>query len=555
LLHPWPLKLLIDHVLSGKPLPDWARTITTILPSAQSPLGLALYVAIVGVVLFCVDAALDVVNTRTWISTGQKLVYALACRIFAHAQRLSIIRHSRMQVGDLIARIAGDSWCIYNVASAAFFAPVQAIIMLAMTFWILWNIHPTLALAALAIAPPMALIAALGGRWSRRAHRGERDSEAKIQSHVQQTLAGIPLVQSFAQEERHLRELLQLSGAAVRAQRLAALLGGISHLLAGGVTAIGSALVMVVGARLVMRGQLTVGDLLVFLAYVGLLHAELTNLLGSYVSMEGARASLDRVAELLDQPIEIADPLHPRALPADHAVVVELKNVTFGYELSRAVLQNVNVVVHRGETVAIVGPSGGGKSTIALLLSRLIDPQSGIVLVHGIDARTLGLEQLRACVRVVLQEPFLQGGSVRENLALADPAASEASLVRASELAGAADFVAALEDGLNGDIGEAGSALSGGQQQRLSLARGLLGDPPVLVLDEPTSMLDAGTESAVITAILRHRRALGLTTIIISHRTSAVREADRVLTVDAGRLHESRWRPSAAELELLEVPQ
>jgi ATP-binding cassette subfamily B protein/subfamily B ATP-binding cassette protein MsbA len=304
LLNPWPLKLLLDYVLSKHGLPDSATVVTARLPRAETALGFAAYVAIAGVVLFVLETSLDVLLQRRWIRTGQQLVYELSARLFEHAQRLSIVRYSRMQVGDLISRITGDSWCIYNLASALLFTPAHALVMTIAMLLVLWRMNAQLAVVAACAAPLMAIVAFAAGQMSRRLHRAERDVDAQIQSHVQQSLAGIPVVQSFAQEDRHLQELMRLAGSAVRAQRRAALIGGIGNLAGGGVAAFGSALVMVIGARLVLHGRMTVGDVTVFLAYLGMLHGELSNLLSTYGSVRSAQASVDRVAEFMNEPIE-----------------------------------------------------------------------------------------------------------------------------------------------------------------------------------------------------------------------------------------------------------
>lgn len=538
LLHPWPLTLLIDHVLSGVALPGWAQSIRTALPGADSSMGLAVYVAVLGILLFVVDSIVDALSSWSWIKTGQAVVYRFAERIFAHAQRLSVVRQARLQTGEMLATVAGDSWCVYSIASALIFTPVQSVIMIGVAFTILWQIQPTLALLSLAIAPPMTLIAAISGRLSRSSYRGQRDSEARVESHVQQTLSGISLVQSFAQEERHLREMLALTGAAIRAQRRTVLLGGIGHLFSSVVTGTGSAIVLIIGAKLALDGKLSAGELLIFLAYLGTMHGELSNLLSSYTTIQHARASLGRIASILDLPIDTQSPDHPVAPDERSQAAVELENVSFGYTPDRLVLKGATLRIIAGEAIGIVGPSGGGKSTLALLISRMVDPTGGVVSVLGVDARRHDLRNLRHHSRLVLQEPNIQSGTIAQILRFSDPDASEDRLWAALSLAGLDSFVAALPEQLETEVGEMGTTLSGGQQQRLSLARAVVGEPRILILDEPTSMLDAETEQAVITGIVQSRRDLGLTTLIISHRDSSVRDADRVYEVVAGNVRE-----------------
>ena len=365
LLHPWPLKLLIDYVLSGLDMPLWAQSVRELLPGASSAIGLAVYVAMAGVLLFIVDATLDAVNARAWIRTGQRVVYQLAAKIFAHAQRLSIVRQSRLQVGEVLSTVTADCWCVYSVASAMIFTPIQSLVMIGVAFSILWRLDPTLAVVSLAIAPPMAVIAALSGRWNRLSFGGQRDSEARVEALVQQTLAGIPLVQSFAQEDRHLRELMILSGAAIGAQRRTALLGGIGHLLSSIVTAVGSAIIIVLGARMALAGALSVGDLLIFLTYLGMMHGELSNLLSSYTTIQHSRSSLGRIEAILGQPIDIESPSHPLPLPLGAADAVTLDSAWFGYRETLPIIRGVKLRISSGETIGIVGPSGGAASLVS----------------------------------------------------------------------------------------------------------------------------------------------------------------------------------------------
>jgi O-antigen biosynthesis protein len=537
LAHPVPLALLVDHALGEKPMPEWAQSIRSAMPGASTAMGLAGWIAAVGIVLFLLDALIDYLTSRQWIRTGQSCVYRLATRLLAHVQRLTITRHGRLSAGDTISRISGDSWCVYNVASAVLFTPAQAIVMTVAMSVALWSISPGLAMLTLCIAPAMAVLGYVTGRWSRAAHSAERGAEAKIESHVQQTLAGMPVVQAFAQESRHKDELHQLSGAAIRAQRRTALIGGVGHLLSGGTTAIGMAVLLVVAGRMAIRGELSLGQFLLAFSYAGLLHGELSNLVGCYTSIQGARASLDRVAELLDQPIEIKSPADaPRLRPDDTYPAIELDSVHFAYD-EKTVLDGVSLSIARGSTVALIGPSGGGKSTIALLAARLIDPQRGAVKLFGADARNLDVRSVRQGVRVALQDPSLTAGTLREVVAFGDETLSDEQIETALSLS-AGDEIASNLGGLDADIGEMGATLSGGEQQRLGLARAIVDDPAVLILDEPTSMLDTATEARVIDQILDHRHARGLTTILISHRHTVADRADRVLRVEAGRVEE-----------------
>jgi ATP-binding cassette, subfamily B, bacterial len=522
LLHPWPLALLLDNVL--------------LQPATASASWIAV-LSLAGVGLYFVDASLDYFITRQWIAVGQKLVYRLSGKLFAHAQRLSVVRHSRSSVGDMLSRITGDSWCVYNLAAALLFTPANAVLMIGLTVLLLWPISPTMTLAAIAVAPVQALIALYVGRSIRDAHRGERDAEGRIDAHVQQTLAGIPVVQSFAQEQRELRRFAELTGTALRAQRRAALLGGVSHFLSGGAAAVGGAIILYLASREVLAGRMSIGQLNLVIAYQAMLHGEFAQLFGVWHGVQGARASVDRAMELLETPIEVADPAHPVPLPhAGAAPMAQLIDVTFRYD-TVDVLCQVSLTIHEGESVAIVGASGSGKSTLAgLILPRLVDPQDGRVLLRGVDARKLRLADVRHSVAVASQEPVLMPVSVRENLLAARPNATDDELSSALSDACAQDIVDALDDGLDTVIGEMGATLSGGQRQRLAIARALLRDADLLVLDEPTSALDAELEQQLIDRVLARRA--GRATVVVAHRLSLARRCDRIIVMQSGRVVE-----------------
>jgi ATP-binding cassette subfamily B protein/subfamily B ATP-binding cassette protein MsbA len=523
LLHPWPLALLLDQVLVDPTRASQASGVVVALLS------------LAGVALYAIDATLDYVITRRWISVGQKLVYDLSVRMFAHAQRLGVVRHSRSSVGDQLSRITGDSWCVYNLAASLLFTPANALLMIAVTLALMWPISPSMAMASLAIAPVQAAIGLFVGRALRDAHRGERDAEGRIDAHVQQTLAGIPVVQSFAQEQRELLRFAELTGSALRAQRRAALLGGLGHFFSGAVAAIGGAVILVLAGRETLAGRMTLGQMQLVVAYQAMLHGEFAQLLGVWQSVQGARASVDRALELLDEPIEVSSPASAKPLPApSEQPLIEMRRVTFRYDVT-PVLRDVSLVIAEGESVALIGPSGSGKSTLAgMLLPRLADPQAGSILLRGVDMRELSLADVRRTVAVASQEPALLPVSVADNLRIANEHASDDELWAALHAACADDFVAELDSGLDTELGESGATLSGGQRQRLGIARALLRDADLLVLDEPTSALDADLEQQLIDRVLARRA--GRSTIVIAHRMSVARRCDRIVAMESGRV-------------------
>ena len=518
LAYPWPLKVLVDQVLSNH----------------ESHLLVWVVLAELGI--FAAGSTLDVVLTTLWIKVGQAMVYNLAGDIFDHAEHQSLRFHSRNSVGDLLARITGDSWCVHTVVDALLFTPLHAAIVTVMMIVLLARMDPWLTLLAVVAAPFTTGLSVLVSRPLEAIAHARRQAEAGMESHVQQTLAGIPVVQAFGQEGRQHRYFMEFVTAAVRARRRAVVAENATSLASGMVSAIVMAVVLLVAARHVLDHQLTLGGLLVFIAYLGSLQEQVRAFSGLVPALRSATASARRVLEVLDAEPEVADAPGAKAL-APVRGQVRLEGVTFGYEPGRPVLQDVNVVAEAGETVAIVGPTGAGKSTLVSLVPRFYDPWSGTVRIDGTDLRSATLQSVRSQVAIVLQEAFLFPMSVADNIAYGRPGADRADIEAAATAANAHEFIRALPEGYDTVLGERGATLSGGERQRISIARALLRDAPVLILDEPTSALDAHTEHLILEAL--DRLMAGRTTLLIAHRLSTIRGADRIVVVSDGRVIET----------------
>ncbi len=395
--------------------------------------------------------------------------------------------------------------------------------------------NPSLTLLSLAVAPFMVGSSVLFGRPIRAVARVGREIESRIYAHVQQTLSGLPVVHAFAQEERQHRRFQEFATAAIRAQRRGTLVGNLSGLSSGLIAALGTGAILLVGARHVLDNQLTVGSLLVFLAYLGSLQAQLWTFTGIYGALQEAGASIDRVMEILETEQEVTDTPGAPPLPPARGHI-RLEHVSFGYEPDRPVLHDVSLEALPGQTVAIVGATGAGKSTLVSLVPRFFDPWSGRVTVDGHDVRTVQLKSLRSQVALVLQEPFLFPLTIAENIAYGRPNAPRDAIEAAAHAANAHRFITRLPEGYDTIIGERGATLSGGERQRLAIARALLKDAPILILDEPTSALDAETESQLLEAL--DRLMQGRTTLIIAHRLSTIRGADRIVALHDGQVVE-----------------
>jgi ATP-binding cassette subfamily B protein/subfamily B ATP-binding cassette protein MsbA len=342
------------------------------------------------------------------------------------------------------------------------------------------------------------------------------------------------VVQAFGQEERHARRFLALGVDAVRAERRTIGLAGLNKLVAESVTSLGYAVVLLIGARQVLAGHLTVGGLLVFLAYVTTLQTSLVAFAAVYPALQELRPQTRRVCEVLEPDPDLPELGEGVRRVGRVSGALSLRRVWFGYEPGRPVLRDVEVEVPAGATVAVVGATGAGKSTLAGLVLRFFDPDRGSVCFDGVDVRDLRLADVRAQVALVSQETFLFPISVADNIAYGRPSASREQVVAAARAAHAHEFICGLPDGYDTVVGERGATLSGGERQRVAIARALLKDAPIVVLDEPTSALDAVTEAGVLAAL--DALTTGRTTIVIAHRLASARTADRIIVLEQGRI-------------------
>jgi len=538
-LRPWPMKWVMDHVLAGRPLPPGAAWIAA-LPGAATPLGQLAWLAAATVLLFLAAQAARLAQAYVQSGLGLRMIYDLGADLFAHLQRLSLGFHGQRRAGDLIRRVTTDTGCVRDLVLWVFLQAATAVVSLLTLFVVLWRLDPWLALVALAVAPPLGLVM----RWfarpmSERSFR-QQQLEGEVMAHLEQTLTSIPLVQAFAREEFETGRFQRLSRRTVQAY-LGTVVAQLQFKTAtGSITAAGTALVTVVGGLHVLHGTLTVGGLWVFLAYLWALYGPMEQLVYLASGYASTSASARRVFEVLDVPIAVRDAPDARPLPAvpsGRRGHIRLDDVTFGYRPEQPVLRGVSLEARPGETVALVGPTGAGKTTLVALLPRFYDPQRGAVLFDGTDLRKARLAEVRGAISIVLQEPFLLPLTVAENIAYGRPDADFAAIERAARDASADGFIRDLPRGYATVLGERGVTLSGGQRQRLALARALLRDAPVLILDEPTSALDTETEAAVMQALERLTR--DRTTFVIAHRLTTVQRATRIVVLDQGRIVET----------------
>jgi subfamily B ATP-binding cassette protein MsbA len=473
--------------------------------------------------------------TRSLGIVGQRFVFDLRCRLFAHMQQLSLRFHDTQRRGDLITRLTSDIQAIQDLVSNGLIVlgsnAFLLIGMLILMFWLNWQF----AFVALAVAP---LLFWTVFRYTHRikvAAREARVSTGLLASLAQETLASIRIVQGLAQEEQQNDRFQAQSESSLRSYlegvRYQARVAPLVDVFA----AIGLALVMWFGATHVIEGHLTTGDMVVFFAYVTNLYSPMKALSRlSYITSK-ASVGAERIADIMDVSSEVRDRQGAREV-SQLKGEIEFRDVSFEYKPGQSVLSGINLSIAPGEKVAIVGATGAGKSTLISLVPRLYDPSSGTVSIDAEDIRNYSVQSLRAQISLVLQDSLLFSGTIRENIAFGRPDASDQEIVAAAVVANAAEFIDVLPDSYETLVAEGGTTLSGGQKQRIAIARAILRGSPILILDEPTSGLDAASERTVIDAL--ERAARGRTTLLIAHRLTTVRLADRIIVLDKGRIVE-----------------
>lgn len=531
LLKPWPLQIVIDYVLGHKPPP--AGTLGALL---SLPTGWLLLFACAGIVGVNLAAgAMTFWHNVTTIRVGQRMVNALRGDLYAHLQRLSLAYHGRQRVGDLMYRVTADSFAVQTMVMNGVLPILSATILLVGMLIVLFPLDPLLTVLALSIVPVLfALIAGVNHKIGRVATE-VRDADSRVYSLVQWGMAAIKVVQAFTKEEEEHRRFMGASrdslDATLRLYGWQTLYSG----LVGLVVAAGTAIVVYAGARAVLSGRLTLGELLVFVAYLAQLYAPINQITQSWGLIAGARVGAVRVFEVLDTEPDLKSGTR-QFPPAGARGDIAWRGVSFGYRPQVPVLRNIDLRIAAGEKVAIVGPTGAGKSTLLGLVPRFFDPSQGAVLIDGVDVRDYALPALRRQISMVLQPPLIFPLSVADNIAYGRPGAGHAAIEQAARLARIHDVIAALPQGYDTPLGEGGAALSEGEKQRVTIARALLRDAPILILDEPTSALDVATEALVIAAI--ETLTAGRTTLIIAHRLSTVRRCDRIVVLRDGTIVE-----------------
>ena len=467
---------------------------------------------------------------------GQRLTLDLRLAVYRKLQAQSADYFESQRTGDLIARVTGDVDAIQDVLVRGTDSVLANALRLTGVIGIFIALNPVLGAAT---TLPMLAVGALLWRYARTvrpAYRAARTRLGDLTALITDRLGGMRVVQTHAREAQETARVEALGRELYDVQVRAVTLRNRSFPLARFVGNMGNVIMLGGGAWLIMQGQFTIGGLLAYRGYGRYFYGPLDDLVGIADLLQRAEASGRRVFEVLDAPVTVQDHPDARPLPDPARGEIEFRNVTYGYDPARPVLRDVSFRVPAGQRVAVLGESGAGKSTLLGLVTRAHDPQAGQVLIDGLDVRTLTLHSLRRAAVTMPQDTFLFHDTVRANVTYAHPAATPTEIQDALRAAHALDFVQALPDGLDTLVGERGVKLSGGQRQRLGIARTLLARPRVLLLDEPTSAVDAESEAQVVAAL--DDLMCGRTALIVTHRLSLARGADRVLVIQDGRIVE-----------------
>ena len=533
LLAPWPLKLIFDHVLLSKPLPSALGWLAGLF-SASHVMALAVLAASIVVISFGTGFFAyfqQFITSRV----GYQIVHKLRGELFEHLQRLSLSFHNRARTGELMSKITTDTNTLKDVYAEYLLISFTHTLTVLGMFAVLLLLDWKLGLIVLSLFPVLFLALFHVVRRVKKSARKQRSNEGQLASRVGEMLSAVSLVQAFGREryerERFDEESAQSMEESIRTARMEAAATRLVEVA----TAVGTAIVVVFGGLQVLRGEMTPGDLLVFVSYVTNMYKPVKNMARLSARMSKATVSAERIKDILDIEPEIQDApdaVEARRLRGD----IRFENVSFGYETGKPILNDVSFHIPAGKRVALVGASGAGKSTVANLIIRLYDASAGRVLIDGVDVRGYQRESLRREVGVVLQDTILFGTTIRENLSYGKPEATDEEIEHAARQVHAHDFIAALPNGYDEVLGEGGATISGGQRQRLCLARALVKHPSILIMDEPTSAVDAESEALIRDAVRRVQE--DKTMLLIAHQIYSVQDADHILVLKDGRIVE-----------------
>jgi len=532
LLKPWPMAVLVDSVLGSKALP------TALQSWSGDKAGLIALLAGATVLLHLLQGGLNATQNFLAISVGLRGLRRVRNEVFGWLQRLSLRFHQGRNTGDLIHRAAWDTFSFQTLFQQGMMTSASAALSFGLMVIVMAQLNGRLTLIALATVPLLLLVIRTFGKRMTEQGASAQQADSQVTSLVQQNIAALPLVQSYTREDH---EAARFGTHTEQAQerRLAQHGWEVAYWFA--ITAVfggGTAGILWLGANEVLRGTATLGELLIFLTYLGQFYEPLNQLSHVGTTVSNASVGAKRVFEILDTPEEVKDAADAKpVVRSSLRGELTFSSVTFRYTDDREILRDLSFTLAPGQSAAIIGPSGVGKTTLLNLVPRFFDPSGGSIQLDGADLRSLRVRDLRAHVAIVLQEPILLPTSIAENIAYGRPGATRAEIEAAAKAANAHTYIEKLPQKYDTLVGDGAARLSVGERQRLNLARAFLKDAPILLLDEPTSALDAESEALVVESLKRLMR--GRTTLIVAHRLSTIRNLDKILVLEDGRVSEA----------------
>ena len=529
---PWPLKIILDNVVGSHRAPEWLEHLLHDMPYlGSSKMGIAAFAAILTVLIAGIGSLASYIDNYYTVSVGQWVAHDLRMRTYHHLQRLSLSYYDSQQTGNLLSTITDDIQTIQSFASGATLGILVDLFtivgMLGLMFWLNWDF----ALIAVSVTPFLLLFVVRFKKAVKKATHEVRKRQSDIVATVQQGLESVRVVKAFERqdlEQEHLKEVSEETvEAALKARRIKSLLSPVVTMT----VALCTGIVLWRGAALAIAGTMTAGALTVFLSYLNKFFKPVQDLAKMTNTIAQAAVGVERVQAILNTDTVIPEKenaLIPETLKGE----VVFEHVAFGYNKDAAVLTDVNFTIKPGQMVGVVGPTGGGKSTVVSMIPRFYDPTGGRVIVDGVDLRDYKLHGLRSHISFVLQDTVLFRGTIRDNIAYGKPGATQADIENAAKLANAHDFIIKMPKGYDTEVGERGLTLSGGQRQRIGIARAIIRNSPILILDEPTAALDTESESLVMEALERLMK--GRTVITIAHRLSTIRDSHKIIVLKGG---------------------
>ncbi len=542
LLKPWPFKFIVDGVLD-----KMAGTVETSALigrwcGAAEPAMAILWLCVAMVVISLIGGLINLASNYLFVHVGLQALLKLRTDLYSTLQALPLKFHDSRRSADSSFRVAYDSQSIQTIYNKGFATVLSSVVMLLATFIVMVRMNWPLTLASLAILPPVVWAIRFYAVKVRRQSTDIHERESDLLTIAQEGLSQIRMVHAFGREAFEVDQFRRRASKSLEANMRLNMTSVASALVVGTLMAAGTALMYYIGSLQVMNPQahFTLGDLLVFSAYLLMLYQPLEQLTYTAWALEGAAAGAQRCFEVLDREDDVPEAANAEDLGAAKGRI-EFRGVAFGYSDERHVLQDIDFSIEPGQTVAFVGGTGTGKSTLLSLVPRFYDPGAGVVSLDGHDLRRLQKKSLRSQIGMVLQDTLLFSTTIRENIAYGKPGATEAEIVEAARKAQALDFINKMPQGFDSPVGERGGHLSVGQRQRIGIARAFLKNAPILLLDEPTSALDPSTESTIMETIFDLMR--GRTTLIVTHRLTTVHGLHRIVVIKDGRIVEDGSGP------------